>query len=164
MSKMKTEIFWSRYTDKQILYALQSHLYKEYGFKNDERPEIEDPFLRHVYFSCHPLEYLVDSGWANFQNSVWNTPEFFEALGYFYDHFLGEVNKKIVRFDPEEDTDGVRDFIVENQILLQFKTFEAVRLHRAKLEPILDRLAEFIEEFIKEVDAICIEQWKKDLE
>jgi len=159
---MKTEIFWSTYTDDQILFALQRHLYKEYGFKNDERPEIENLFLRHVYYSCNPLEYLVDDGWENFQNSVWNSPEFFEALGYFYNHFLQEVNKKIVRFDPE-DGDLVRDFIVEKQILLQFKTFEAIRLHRAKLEPILDRLSELIEEIIKDDDEIYIEQWKKDL-
>jgi hypothetical protein len=158
---MNTEYFWSNYTDDQILHALQRYLYNAYGFKKDERPEIAQPLLRNVYYACHPLEFLVDYGWENFRKSVWNTPEFFESIAYFDSRFMDKIKRLIDQSNPDE-SDLVCDYIIENQILLQFKTFEAVRYHRAKLEPILSELTVLIEESIREDDAIHIEQWKKD--
>lgn len=159
---MDTTNFWIKYTDDQILYALQRYLYLNYGFSKTEIKEIANPFYRHVYYASHVLSYLVDNGWEVFKKSVWNRPDFFEGLGYFNFRFTQEIKSRISTYDPN-DKDWIRDYIIENNIVLQFKMSEAIRLHRIKFDPILNELTTLIEEIIIEDDTIFIEQWKKDL-
>ncbi|HPF10756.1 MAG TPA: hypothetical protein PKW08_08085 [Flavobacteriaceae bacterium] len=151
--------FWSKYTDRQILEAIQKYLYKQYGFKQEASLQIENDFMKHLYFATHVLEFLIDEGWEEFEKSAWNTPDFYTAIGFFNGRFLDSMKQRMAQYEPGID-DSVQEYAIETQSRLQEHISEAIRLHRAHFDSILGQLQPLIEENIKRRDAIYREKWK----
>lgn len=152
--------FWRKYADKQILEAIQQYLYKQYGFKKDVTPFIENEFLKNIYNTTHVLEFFIDEGWGNFEKSIWNTSSVFLSIGYFSGRLLEELEKRIRYYDPE-DHDMVQEYIIDSQALLQSNISEAIRLHRVEFDGIINELELLINKNNERRDAIFIEKWKQ---
>jgi len=160
-NKIKDKIyFWIKYTDNQILEATKQYLYKKYGFDKNTTPQIKEEFLKNIYYSTHALEYLIDEGWKDFKVSIWNTSDFYNAIGYFDGRFLEEIKKRIVHYDSNEG-DIIQEYIIDTQILLEINISEAIRLHRTEFDFIINNLESLIDENIKRRDIIYIEKWKE---
>ena len=153
--------FWSKYTDRQILDAIDQHLYNQYGFDKEQVPQIQNEFLRRIYFSTHVLEFLISKGWDVFENSPWNIPEFFDSIGYFNGRFLETTKMRITYFDAELD-DEVRRYVIDTQALLEESISEAIRLHKSEFDDIINELEPLIAKNIERRDKIYLEKWKQE--
>jgi len=153
--------FWSTYTDKQILEAIQQRIYKQYGFNRNVTPQIDDEFLNYIYYATHVLEFLIDEGWDEFEKSIWNTPVFFNAIGQFNGRFLNSIKERIAEHDSDSD-DHVQEYVIDTQIRLQENISEAMRLHQAKFDAMLPELEELIAKNNERRDNIYIEKWKQE--
>ena len=153
--------FWSKYTDRQILDAMDQFLYSVYGFEKERVPQIRNEFLRRIYFATHVLEFLISKGWGVFEKSPWNIQEFYDSIGYFNGRFLDTTKERITYFDPEID-DEVRRFVVDTQALLEESISEAIRFHNNEFDDILNKLEPLIAENIERRDRIYLEKWKQE--
>lgn len=165
MNESEIALFWQRRTDREICEALGTFVARQYGFEKDRRPVIENHFFRRIHAVIHVYNYLIDVGWEKFSDSVWNTPDFFEAIGYFNARVREEFEHRIRYYDPtenEEHGDSVQTYAIDTEIVLRFHIFSAVRLHRREFDSILERIEPIILENIKRRDAIAIEKWKAD--
>lgn len=151
--------FWSNHTDHQILEALQQYLYRKFGFKKEQLPEINDDFLEKVYYATLVFDDLIDKGWERFEKSIWNRTEFFDSFGYFSGRIEIKLKERIQYFDPF-DEDSVQQTAIDTRSRLHENIAGALRTHHSEIEPILADLTTLIDENRARRLEIYKERWQ----